>query len=135
MAGTSNVLWFGDNLEVLQDHIADDSADLVYLDPPFNSQRAYNVIYDKHPDDPDAAAQYKAFEDTWHWTVDTHRLRDRLVRAEGVPERVAAAVRAFGTLLPDGDRLAYLANMAPGLPSCTGCSSRVDRCTYTATRP
>jgi site-specific DNA-methyltransferase (adenine-specific) len=115
MAGASNVLWFGDNLEVLQDHIADDSADLVYLDPPFNSQRAYNVIYDKHPDDPDAAAQYKAFEDTWHWTVDTHRLRDRLARAEGVPERVAAAVRAFGTLLPDGDRLAYLVNMAPRL--------------------
>jgi len=71
--------------------------------------------YDKHPDDPDAAAQYKAFEDTWHWTVDTDRLRDRLAHAGGVPERVATAVRAFDTLLPKGDRLAYLVKMAPRL--------------------
>ena len=54
-----NKLFYGDNLEILRQHIADDSVDLVYIDPPFNSKRDYNIIYDG------AAAQTKAFGDTW----------------------------------------------------------------------
>lgn len=59
-------LFFGDNLEVLRRHVADESVDLVYLDPPFNSNRAYNVLF-AHRDGRKPAAQVKAFDDTWKW--------------------------------------------------------------------
>jgi len=61
-----NVLYYGDNLDVLRRHVADESVDLVYLDPPFNSNATYNVLFG-HADGSQAAAQIKAFDDTWHW--------------------------------------------------------------------
>ena len=65
----SSKLFYGDNLEVLCGHIPASSVDLVYLDPPFNSNRSYNVIFSKRlGDDADAAAQIQAFDDTWRWT-------------------------------------------------------------------
>lgn len=54
-----NQLYYGDNLEILRDHFADESVDLIYIDPPFNSKRDYNIIYDG------ASAQAEAFKDTW----------------------------------------------------------------------
>jgi len=61
-----NKLYYGDNLEILRKYIPDDSVDLIYLDPPFNSQRAYNVIFqDQTGKEP--ASQIQAFEDTWTW--------------------------------------------------------------------
>jgi 16S rRNA G966 N2-methylase RsmD len=58
-----NKLFYGDNLEVLHDHIADESINLVYLDPPFNSNRSYNVIFARHGSIKDASAQIEAFDD------------------------------------------------------------------------
>lgn len=117
MAGQlrTNQLWFGDNLEILRDHVRDESVDLVYLDPPFNSNRAFNIIFEKHPGDIEtAAAQRKAFEDTWHWTPVTERLFQQYI-AGGVPPAVGSALRAFYTLVGENDPMAYLVNMAPRL--------------------
>ena len=60
-----NRLYFGDNLNILRDHIADESVDLIYLDPPFNSNATYNVLFREREGD-ESAAQIAAFEDTWH---------------------------------------------------------------------
>jgi len=61
-----NVLYYGDNLEILRRYIENESFDLVHLDPPFKSDQDYNILFAErnasHP-----AAQIKAFEDTWHW--------------------------------------------------------------------
>ncbi|WP_413869975.1 modification methylase, partial [Albidovulum sp.] len=62
----TNHLYYGDNLRVLRDHIADGSVDLIYLDPPFNSNASYNVLF-RSPTGDRSAAQIEAFGDTWHW--------------------------------------------------------------------
>jgi adenine specific DNA methylase Mod len=59
-------LYFGDNLDVLREHVSDESVDLIYLDPPFNSKRDYNLLF-KSPKGYECDAQITAFEDTWHW--------------------------------------------------------------------
>ncbi len=61
-----NLLYYGDNLNILREHIPDASVDLVYLDPPFNSNRSYNVLF-KESTGQSADAQITAFDDTWHW--------------------------------------------------------------------
>ncbi|MBL9072100.1 modification methylase [Tabrizicola sp.] len=61
-----NRLHYGDNLTVLRDSIPTESVDLIYLDPPFNSNAGYNVLF-KAPDGSGSAAQIEAFDDTWHW--------------------------------------------------------------------
>ena len=61
-----NHLYYGDNLTVLRDSIASESVDLIYLDPPFNSNASYNVLF-KGPTGSESAAQIEAFDDTWHW--------------------------------------------------------------------
>ena len=61
-----NRLYYGDNLDVLRRYVADESVDLVYLDPPFNSNATYNVLFGDQ-DGSRSAAQIKAFEDTWQW--------------------------------------------------------------------
>jgi DNA modification methylase len=61
-----NYLYYGDNLAVLREHVADESVDLVYLDPPFNSNRSYNVLF-KEVNGTSADAQIVAFDDTWSW--------------------------------------------------------------------
>ena len=63
-----NVLYYGDNLDVLRNSIKDESVDLVYLDPPFNSQSNYNVLY-REPTGLQSKAQIEAFVDTWHWNA------------------------------------------------------------------
>lgn len=114
--GKANRLWFGDNLEILQSSIASETVDLVYLDPPFNSSRAHNVIFEKHPDDFEAvAAQIRAFNDTWHWSPAADYLYQRYALAEDLPGPAAAALRALHVLLPEGDTMAYLVHMAPRL--------------------
>ena len=62
-----NQLFYGDNLDVLGRYVADESVDLVYLDPPFNSNANYNVLFAER-DGTQAAAQIKVFDDTWRWT-------------------------------------------------------------------
>src|SRR3954469_19023887 len=66
-----NKLFYGDNLDILRDRIPPESIDLIYLDPPFNSNRSYNVLFaDKHGS-ADDHAQIEAFGDTWTWTQET----------------------------------------------------------------
>ncbi len=67
-----NLLYYGDNLDVLRRHIKDESVDLVYLDPPFNSNATYNVLFSEQ-NGSRAAAQIKAFEDTWRWDQEAAR--------------------------------------------------------------
>ena len=58
-----NHLYYGDNLKVLREHIRDETVDLIYLDPPFNSNASYNVLF-KSPTGDQSAAQIEAFDDT-----------------------------------------------------------------------
>jgi hypothetical protein len=74
----SNRLYYGDNLDILRRYIKDESVDLVYLDPPFNSNRNYNVLF-AEKDGSRAAAQIKAFEDTWRWDQGSSRAFHALV--------------------------------------------------------
>lgn len=106
-----NVLYYGDNLDILRRYIDDGSVDLVYLDPPFNSNQDYNVLFaDKHGSR--SAAQINAFEDTWHWDQAAEAAYVEAVEAGG---KVSDAMRAFRTFLGENDMMAYLAMMAPRL--------------------
>ena len=67
-----NKLYYGDNLEVLRQHVKDESVDLIYLDPPFNSRQDYNVLF-AEKDGTRSSSQIMAFEDTWEWNVDAER--------------------------------------------------------------
>ena len=62
-----NRLYYGDNLDVLRGEIDDESVDLIYLDPPFNSNRSYNILL-REANGTAADSQITAFDDTWHWT-------------------------------------------------------------------
>jgi DNA modification methylase len=106
-----NVLYYGDNLDVLRLHVPDESVDLVYLDPPFNSNASYNVLFG-HASGEKAAAQIKAFDDTWHWDRAAAAAFEQVVVAGG---SVADALSAFQTLLGSSTMLAYLSMMAPRL--------------------
>ncbi|HXG73095.1 MAG TPA: hypothetical protein VNJ04_21070, partial [Gemmatimonadaceae bacterium] len=106
-----NRLYYGDNLDVMRRHVEDASVDLVYLDPPFNSNASYNVLF-AEKDGTQAASQIKAFEDTWEWNEDAARAFEEVVEAGG---RTAQAMLAFRSLLGDSDMMAYLAMMAPRL--------------------
>lgn len=106
-----NHLYYGDNLDVLRQHIASESVDLVYLDPPFNSNATYNVLFAEHTGEK-AASQIKAFEDTWSWDEEAARTYFETAQAGG---EVANALRAFYTLLGESNMMAYLAMMAPRL--------------------
>jgi site-specific DNA-methyltransferase (adenine-specific) len=101
----------GDNLDVLRRHIKEESVDLVYLDPPFNSNQDYNVLFAEH-DGARSAAQIKAFEDSWRWDQGAAAAYEEVVESGG---RVAEAMRAFRSFLGDSDMMAYLAMMAPRL--------------------
>jgi DNA modification methylase len=106
-----NLLYYGDNLDVLRRHVADGSVDLVYLDPPFNSAQDYNVLF-KERNGTESAAQIRAFEDTWRWDTVAARAYQEIVEGGG---KVAQAMIAFHSYLGANDMLAYLAMMAPRL--------------------
>ena len=74
---TENTLFYGDNLKVLREYIPDESIDLIYLDPPFNSSRNYNVLF-KDESGTYSEAQIVAFEDTWHWNEVAQQTYDEL---------------------------------------------------------
>lgn len=115
MSLAPNLLYYGDNLDVLRERVATASVDLVYIDPPFNSNRAYNVIFAQHDVyDSGEAAQIEAFDDTWHWTPETDAHYKAAISG-GVPAKAADALTAMRTLLGENDATAYLVNMAPRL--------------------
>jgi DNA modification methylase len=106
-----NTLYYGDNLEVLRDSINDESVDLVYLDPPFNSNSGYNVLF-KEPQGGNSNAQIQAFEDTWHWGDDDEIALDRMTTKNGeLAEVLLLMVKALGK----NDLAAYLVMMAERL--------------------
>ena len=108
---SQNTLYYGDNLDVLRRHVADESMDLVYLAPPFKSDQNYNVLFE-NKDGSDAPAQIKAFEDTWSWDQAAARQFAETVQEGG---RVADVMLAFREFLGTNDTLAYLATMASRL--------------------
>lgn len=106
-----DTLYYGDNLDVLRRHFAEASVDLIYLDPPFNSNATYNVLFNSQ-DGTRSAAQIRAFGDTWHWDVAAAAAYQETVELGG---DVAKTMTAFRTMLGDSDMLAYLSMMAPRL--------------------
>lgn len=112
MAATSNRLYYGDNLDVLRSGaIPAGSVDLVYLDPPFNSNRIYNVLFGARGD---AQAQVQAFDDTWKWSNETDQAYETLTQGV-LPAKASEALEAMRGLLGESNLLAYLVNMTPRL--------------------
>lgn len=107
--GMGNHLYYGDNLEVLREHIKDESVDLIYLDPPFNSNATYNVLF-RGPSGDQSQAQIEAFEDTWHWNNVAEKAYDEVMF--GRNSDVADILRAMRSFLKDNDMMAYLTHMA-----------------------
>ena len=108
---SKNLLFYGDNLEVMRKWIKDETVDLIYLDPPFNSNRTYNVLF-KHKTGTEADAQITAFDDTWTWSQDDERVYAELQAAGG---RVADAITAMRQLIGPSDMLSYLVMMTARL--------------------
>ena len=103
-----NTLYFGDNLDVLRKHVADASVDLIYLDPPFNSRRDYNLLF-KTPKGHSSEAQITAFEDTWHWGDQAeHEYAEILHQPNTAAAEMILSLRRF---LRENDMLAYLVMM------------------------
>lgn len=109
-----NVLYYGDNLEVMRLHIKDESVDLIYLDPPFKSNRNYNVLF-KEKDGTEAASQIQAFTDTWSWGQDDELLYGSMMLNPALPERLCNTLKAMRLLLDSADMMSYLVMMAPRL--------------------
>jgi site-specific DNA-methyltransferase (adenine-specific) len=104
-----NTLYYGDNLKVLRDSIRAETVDLIYLDPPFNSNASYNVLF-KSPQGQEAAAQIQAFDDTWHWGESAEEAYQDVMRSgNGAAAEMLRAMRGF---LGENDMMAYLAMMA-----------------------
>ncbi|GDX94431.1 restriction endonuclease subunit M [Planctomycetia bacterium] len=104
-----NTLYYGDNLDILREHLDDESVDLVYLDPPFNSKRDYNLLF-KSPKGQQSEAQITAFEDSWHWGEQAEREFDELLHQPNTD--VAQMMKALRAFLGENDMMAYLTMMA-----------------------
>jgi prolyl oligopeptidase len=94
-------LYYGDNLDILRRYLKDESVDLVYLDPPFNSAQNYNAFFHEK-DGTDAASQIQSFEDTWHWNVESERACKELAKQPG---KVSEVMQAFRTFLGQNDMM------------------------------
>ncbi len=104
-----NHLYYGDNLDILKEHFRDESIDLIYLDPPFNSQANYNVLF-RAPTGEQSRAQIEAFEDTWHWNEHAESAFDAVMQSGGTD--AAEMLRAMRSFLKENDMMAYLTMMA-----------------------
>ncbi len=105
----TNALYYGDNLDVLRDSIASESVDLIYLDPPFNSNANYNVLF-RSPAGAGSQAQIEAFEDTWHWSQEAEGAVDQVMRSGNT--NAADLLRAMRSFLGENDMMAYIAMMS-----------------------
>ncbi len=126
-----NALYYGDNLAVLRESIASASIDLIYLDPPFNSQANYNLLF-KGPSGKGADAQIEAFEDTWHWGEEAERAFSEVLASPAT--QAAELLRAMRSFLGENDMMAYLAMMAVRLDR-TAPGAEADRLALSALRP
>ena len=110
-----NALYYGDNLQVLRDHVPAESVDLVYLDPPFNSNASYNVLFRERTGE-ESPAQIRAFTDTWEWTQQTERTFEiDIIQNPAVPSAVKDMIAAFRQFIGRNAMMAYLVMMAPRL--------------------
>jgi site-specific DNA-methyltransferase (adenine-specific) len=109
MTAKKNELYCGDNLSILEDHIHDESIDLVYLDPPFNSKQDFNLIF-RERDGRRSTSQELVFGDTWVWNEKAEEVCEEMISQGG---KLSEAIRAFRALLGTSDMMAYLAMMAP----------------------
>ena len=103
-----NQLYYGDNLDILRNHIPDESVDLIYIDPPFNSNQAYNVIFSE-TDGSSSQAQIQAFEDTWRWGETTEQAYHELVVT--APHLLVETIKSFRGFLTETNLMAYLVMM------------------------
>lgn len=108
----TNTLFYGDNLPILRDHIPADSIDLVYLDPPFNSNRTYNVLFRRESGE-ESEDQIAAFEDTWHWSGAAEPYHH--MTTGGAPPHVALMLGALHDFIGENQMMAYLIMMAARL--------------------
>ncbi len=107
----TNVLYYGDNLEILRKYIPDSSVDLIYLDPPFNSKATYNVLF-KEPTGEPSQAQISAFEDTWHWGLESERALQEIAASAIAPAPVKEFMSVLTKLVGKRtDMAAYLTMM------------------------
>src|SRR5437879_12830974 len=105
---SENTLYFGDNLKILRDNIRDETMDLIYLDPPFNSKTNYNVLF-RSPKGHESHAQITAFEDTWHWGEQAEAEFNELIHQPNTD--VAQMMDALRRFLGKNDMMAYLTMM------------------------
>ncbi|MBI2176189.1 restriction endonuclease [Candidatus Woesearchaeota archaeon] len=109
----NRTLFFGDNLEVLRDRFSDECIDLIYLDPPFNSNRAYNILFKEGL--VKNGAQLKAFDDTWHWTEEAERTFEELIGTRPsktkINTEISDLIQGFKKILGENDMMAYLVMM------------------------
>ncbi len=103
-----NTLFYGDNLDILRRHIPDESVDLVYLDPPFNSKADYNILF-REPMGEQSRARITAFGDTWHWTGESEKTFQEML--DTAPANVVEMMRAFLNFIGRNDVMAYLTMM------------------------
>lgn len=104
-----NTLYYGDNLQILREHIAAESIDLIYLDPPFNSKRNYNLLF-KTPKGHESEAQITAFDDTWRWGEQAEREFSEILHQPNTD--VAEMIQSLRHFLKESDVMAYLTMMA-----------------------
>jgi site-specific DNA-methyltransferase (adenine-specific) len=106
---SANTLFYGDNLAILREHVEDESVDLVYLDPPFNSNANYNLLF-KAPDGHQSQAQIEAFDDTWHWLPPAEQAFQEVLHSGN--SDAAEMLRAMRSFLKENDMMANLTMMA-----------------------
>lgn len=107
-----NTLFYGDNLSILREYVSDESVDLIYLDPPFNSSRSYNVLF-KDESGQDAESQITAFEDTWHWGKDAENTYHELV--QNASANISSMISALRGFIGANQMMAYLTMMTARL--------------------
>lgn len=103
-----NALFYGDNLEILRKYFPEDSIDLIYLDPPFNSKANYNILF-KEESGELSEAQIQAFTDFWHWDEASEKA---YLELQSIADKVSETVKAFVSFLGRNDLTAYLVMMA-----------------------
>ncbi len=109
---SENTLYYGDNLKVLREYLPNESIDLIYLDPPFNSNRNYNVLF-KDESGTDSEAQITAFEDTWHWNAIAQHTYDEL--RQHASDHVSKMIESLHDFIGANQMMAYLVMMAARL--------------------